>query len=78
MYDIIMIETVVSAVIPVEVRSAKLFSALELLGRSQVDGNVVALFFDPAQMEGADVREKMKELGLTLVFDDANTEDTPQ
>ncbi len=73
-----MIETVVSAVIPVEVRSAKLFSALELLGRSQVDGNVVALFFDPAQMEGADVREKMKELGLTLVFDDANTEDTPQ
>ncbi len=73
-----MIETVVSAVIPDEVRSAKLFSALELLGRSQVDGNVVALFFDPAQMEGADVREKMKELGLTLVFDDANTEDTPQ
>ncbi len=73
-----MIETVVSAVIPNEVRSAKLFSALELLGRSQVDGNVVALFFDPAQMEGADVREKMKELGLTLVFDDANTEDTPQ
>ncbi len=73
-----MIESVVSAVIPDEVRSAALFSNLDLLGRSQVDGRVVALFFDPAKIEGEDVRKRMRDLGLTLVFDDANTENATQ